>query len=146
MKHQYYILFIFFVFGLFSIPQANAQSESELVNICTKISKQKDEAKYLNDYKIRLESSTPAPKQKFSVILRRDTRYKFTLCNSRDYPGKAILQVFDNQKMIATTHLKSGKDLRNVYLDVKKTSTYHMIVKFQGGKEGLAVVILSFVP
>ncbi|HQB76783.1 MAG TPA: hypothetical protein PLJ52_00400, partial [Tenuifilaceae bacterium] len=88
--------------------KAFAQTEDELIEICGMIAK---EATYLKDFKIRLDAGDPPPTQRFSVILKKDIKYRFSVCNSKDFEGKVVLQLFDNNRLLATTHvIATGKD------------------------------------
>jgi hypothetical protein len=120
-----------------------AQSETELVEICTEIAK---DATYLKDFKALLDAGTPPPVQRFTVVLQKDTKYRFSICSSKDYPGEGILQVYDNNRLIATTYnVATGKSVPVIDLNCLKTGPYHIFIQFKDGKPGLAVGILSFV-
>ena len=139
------ILFAFsiLVFGLVLTNSAKAQSEEELVQICGMIAK---EATFLKDFRIKLDAGDPPPVQRIPVILKKDVKYRFTVCNSKDFEGKVILQLYDNNRMLATTYvIASGKDYPSIDWVCSKTGAYHLFFTFRDGKAGLTVGLLSMV-
>ncbi len=142
MKNKF-LIFIVFLFFLGFSGTAFAQTEDELVEICGMIAK---DATYLKDFKIRLDAGDPPPLQRFSVILKKDIKYRFSVCNSKDLEGKVILELFDNNRLIATTYvIATGKDFPSIDFICTKTGAYHLSFKFKDGKPGLAVGLLSLV-
>jgi hypothetical protein len=142
MKNKF-LIFIVFLFFLGFSGTAFAQTEDELVEICGMIAK---DATYLKDFKIRLDAGDPPPLQRFSVILKKDIKYRFSVCNSKDQEGKVILELFDNNRLIATTYvIATGKDFPSIDFICTKTGAYHLSFKFKDGKPGLAVGLLSLV-
>ena len=142
MKNKF-LIFIVFLFFLGFSGTAFAQTEDELVEICGMIAK---DATYLKDFKIRLDAGDPPPLQRFSVILKKDIKYRFSVCNSKDLEGKVLLELFDNNRLIATTYvIATGKDFPSIDFICTKTGAYHLSFKFKDGKPGLAVGLLSLV-
>ncbi len=142
MKNKF-LFFAVLLFGLGFSSSAFAQTEDELVDICGMIAK---DAQYLKDFKIRLDAGDPPPLQRFSVILKKDIKYRFSVCNSKDFEGKVILELFDNNRLIATTYIiATGKDFPSIDFICTKTGAYHLSFKFKDGKPGLAVGLLSLV-
>jgi hypothetical protein len=122
---------------------AYSQSEDELVEICGMIA---GEATFLKDFKIRLDSGDPPPVQRFSVILKKGIKYRFSVCNSKDKDGKVVLQLLDNNRLLATTHVvATGKDYPTIDYVCTKTGAFHLFFTFKDGKSGLAVGLLSLV-
>jgi len=123
--------------------KVNAQSEEELVQICTMVA---GDAEYLKDFRIKLDAGDPPPVQRFPILLKKDIKYRFTVCNSKDYEGKVILQLFDNNRQLATTYIvATGKDYPYIDWVCTKTGAYHLVYSFRDGKAGLAVGLLSMV-
>ncbi|MFP4620771.1 MAG: hypothetical protein ACLFM7_05635 [Bacteroidales bacterium] len=143
---RFYILIILSIFTLGSLNTLQAQSGEELVNMCTELA---EDTKYLKDFTVKLSDADPGedpPSQKKSLMLRKNTQYRFTICSSRDFPGRGILKIYSSNKMLASNYEEeSGEMYPSVDLKVKKTGPYHIWVEFEDGKEGLAVVVLSFV-
>jgi hypothetical protein len=137
-------LFFLLTAGIFGYSTvAYSQSEDELVEICGMIA---GEATFLKDFKIRLDSGDPPPIQRFSVILKKGIKYRFSVCNSKDQDGKVVLQLLDNNRLLATTHIvATGKDWPFIDYVCTKTGAYHLFFSFKDGKSGLAVGLLSLV-
>ena len=134
---------IILVLAVASFAGVKAQTGQELVDICVAMS---EGAKYLKDFQIKLQTGDPAPTFKQTLVLAKNTIYKFTVCNSKDYPGEAILSLYDNNRLLASTHnVATGEDETEFHLKCSKTGVYHVFVQFKDGKEGFAVVMLSFV-
>lgn len=129
-----------------SLNSVQAQTGEELVNMCTELA---EDAKYLKDYTVKLSGAAPGedpPSQKKSLMLRKNTQYRFTICSSQDFPGRGILKVYSSNKLLASNYVENtGKMFPSVDIKVQKTGPYHLWVEFEDGKEGLAVVVLSFV-
>lgn len=142
MKNKFLIFAaLFFLMGFSGT--VIAQTEDELVEICGLIAK---DATYLKDFKIKLDAGDPPPIQRFSVILKKDIKYRFSVCNSKDFEGKVILELFDNNRLLAQTYvIASGKDYPCIDYACTKTGAYHLSFKFKEGKQGLAVGLLSMV-
>jgi hypothetical protein len=147
MKRLTIIIFLgIFAWGFANVQTAQAQTGEELVNVCTKLV---DDATYLKDYTVKLGAAAPGedpPSQKKSLMLRKGTHYRFIICSSRDHPGRGILKVYSSSKLLVSNYVPAtGKIFRSVDFKCQRTGPYHMWVEFEDGKEGLAVVILSFV-
>ena len=131
--------------GLLAISSnsAKAQTEEELVQICGSIA---GDATYLKDFKIKLDAGDPPPIQRFSAVLKKDVKYRFTVCNSKDYDGQVVLNLMDNNRTLASTHVAaSGKDYPTIDWVCSKTGGYHLFFRFREGKEGMAVGLISMV-
>ena len=140
-----FTLFAIFLFG--NIYTAKAQSGQELVDICSMVAGK--DVTYLKDFQVKLDAAKPGeepPTSRFSVVLSKNTQYRFTICNSKDYSGQGILQLYDNNRLLGTNFVvATGKSYP--YFDFKCTTTgvYHIFVTFKEGEQGLAVTMLSFV-
>jgi hypothetical protein len=144
---------LLFVFGIaiaiggFSAPKAVAQSGSKLVELCNSVAG--DDATYLKDFYVELDAAGPegkAPEQRFTIVLSKNTEYRFTVCNAEGSQGKAILQLYDVSKLYASTYNpQTGQTFQSFNFQCQKTGAYHLIVSFLDGKKGSAVVIASFV-
>lgn len=142
MKNKLLIILISFFLVGFSF-KSYAQTEDDLVEICAMIA---GDATFLKDFKIRLDAGDPPPTQRFSVILKKGIKYRFSVCNSKDMEGKVVLQLLDNNRLLATTYVvASGKDYPSIDYVCTKTGAYHLFFNFRDGKPGLAVGLLSLV-
>jgi hypothetical protein len=143
MKRIIYI-FAFFLVAGFNIY---AQPEDILVDVCS--NKAGDDATYLKDFIVSLDGVGPgekAPVAKFSMILKKSTLYRFTICNAESSSDEGVLKLFDTQRMIASNYLQSSGELFESFdFKCQKTGVYHVFISFKEGKAGKAVGILSFV-
>ena len=129
--------------GIAMYKPANAQTEEELVQICGTIA---GDATYLKDFKIKLDAGDPPPVQRFSALLKKDVIYRFSVCNSKDYEGKVVLNLLDNNRLLASTYvIASGKDYPSIDWVCSKTGAYHLFFQFRDGKSGMAVGLISMV-
>ncbi|HDP54326.1 MAG TPA: hypothetical protein ENN24_01395 [Bacteroidetes bacterium] len=142
MKNKITLLLVsFFLLGFSA--NSFAQSEDDLVEICAMVA---GDATFLKDFKIRLDAGDPPPTQRFSVILKKGIKYRFSVCNSNDLEGKVVLQLLDNNRLLATTYVvATGKDYPSIDYACTKTGAYHLFYSFRDGKPGLAVGLLSLV-
>ena len=83
---------------------------------------------------------------KFSMVLSKNTNYRFSICNHPDSEGEAVLQLYDMATLQGATYMESlGKDFPFFDFKCQKTGVYHIFISFQEGKSGKAVGILSYV-
>jgi len=147
MRNVYIIFALFAILLLGNSNKLFAQSGQELVDICGMIAG--DDATYLKDFQVKLEAAKPGeepPVARHSVVLSKNTKYRFTICNSKDFQGEAILQIYDNNRLLGTTYIvATGKSYPSVEFKCTQTGVYHIFVNFKEGEQGLAVALLSFV-
>lgn len=136
------IVIIFAILFGFQINHVFAQSD-ELVNVCALGI---GNATYLKDYKVKMSgSSVSPPVTKFNVIMNKGTMYKLTACNAEGYAGKAVIQLGEKNKVLGTNLKADGTFVKAVGFQCQKTGMYSISVSFKDGKEGAAVVILSYI-
>jgi len=144
MRKLIFTLFAFIL--LISTHKSFAQSGQELLDICNMVA---GEATYLKDFQIKLDEAKPgeeSPTARYSLVLSKNTQYRFSVCNSKDYSGEAIIQIFDNNRLIGTNHMvATGKTYPTFDFKCSSAGVYHIFVNFKEGKQGLAVVLLSYV-
>jgi len=143
---NYYVIVALFAIFILNNNSAKAQSGQELVDLCNIIA---DDATYLKDFQVKLDAAKPGeekPNMKFSVVLSKSTQYRFSICNSKDYPGKAIISLYDNNRLLGTNYVvATGKNYPSFDFKCQSTGVYHIFIDFKEGEQGLAVVLLSFV-
>ena len=123
--------------------ESKAQSAEDLVQICGMVA---GDATFLKDFTVRLDAGDPPPIQRFSVLLRKGIKYRFSVCNSKDFDGKVVLQLFDNNRLQATTYIvATGEDYPSINYECTRTGAYHLFFSFKDGRPGLAVGLLSLV-
>ncbi|MBU8892231.1 MAG: hypothetical protein KOO66_05595 [Bacteroidales bacterium] len=146
MRYFYIIFALFAIIILGNTNKSFAQSGQELVDICGIIA---GDATYLKDFQIKLEAAKPGeepPTARHSVVLSKSTQYRFSICNSKDYSGEAIIQLYDNNRLLGTNYVvATGKSYPTFDFKCTTTGVYHIFISFKEGDQGLAVALLSFV-
>jgi len=147
MKKRFLFLFIFILIAWLGEKSANAQSSSKLVEFCA--ASAGDDATYLKDFVVELPEAGPdgkAPEQRYTMVLSKNTEYRFTVCNADGSEGKAMVQLFDLNKLYGSTYNPAtGQSVKSVNFQCQKTGAYHLIISFIDGKKGSAVAIVSFI-
>lgn len=145
MKHHIKTLLIVSTLFAFS-GIIYCQDVSELTAQCAASA---GDVTYLKDFPAKLDAGTPGgkpPSAKFSMLLSKNTSYRFTICTAPDSDGEAILDLYDLNILIGSTYNKTtGKDYPYFDFKCQKTGVYHIFVSFKEGKPGNAVGIMSFV-
>lgn len=107
------------------------------------------DATYLKDFQVVLNAALPEqlpPIVRYPLVLSKNNIYRFSLCTPEDSPGKAILQLYDSNKLIFSSYNKdTGEEYNPFNFLCQKTGIYHVFISFQEGKQGHAVGILSYV-
>ncbi len=146
MRNIYIIYALFAIILLGNSNKLSAQSGQELVDICGMIA---GDATYLKDFPIKLDAAKVGEEQakaRHSLVLSKNTQYRFSICNSKDYPGEAIIQLYDNNRLLGTNYIvATGKSYPSFDFKCTSTGVYHIFISFKEGEQGLAVALLSFV-
>ena len=143
MKKLFSAIFCLILLGSFS---ALAQEPSGFIDQC--VSMAGEDATYLKDFVVKLPNGSKEnpPVVKHSIVLRKNTVYRFTICNGEHSEGEAILKLFDNDRMQATNYVaKTGKIYQSINFNCSKTGPYTIFISFKDGKSGNAVGIMSYV-
>lgn len=146
MRNTYFIIILFAIFLIGKNNVLFAQSGQELVDICGMVA---GDATYLKDFQVKLDAAKPGeepPTARYSIVLSKNTEYLFSICNSNDYSGQAIFELYDNNRLLATNYvIATGQSYPKVSFKCSTTGVYHIFIKFKEGEQGLAVALLSFV-
>jgi hypothetical protein len=146
MRNVYIIFALFAVLLLGNSNKLFAQSGQELVDICGMVA---GDATYLKDFQIKLEAAKPGeepPRAAHSLVLSKNTKYRFSVCNSKDFQGEAVLQLYDNNRLLGTNYIvATGKSYPSFDFKCTQTGVYHIFISFKEGQQGMAVALLSFV-
>lgn len=140
--------FLFIITIFFSISHVIlAQSDQALVDACAAAAG--EDAMYLKDFIVNLDAGLPGekiPTAKYSMVLSKNTEYRFSICTSPDSEGKGIIQLFDSNRLLGSSfNATTGKEYPGFNFKCQKTGVYHVFISFQEGKPGKAVGILSFI-
>ena len=125
---------------------AFSQCNQKLVTYCT--SKVKEDATFIREYRARLteKSTAEIPVARYSVLLTKGNTYRFNICSALDYEGEGVIQLFDEDQLVASTfHTESKTNFEGFEFSCNKTAIYKMYISFLEGKEGCAVTVLSLV-
>ena len=139
-----FIILALLIAGTYTLQ---AQSAAALVDMCAMGAG--DDATYLKDYIVELpaaQSSERPPVEKVTILLKKNTQYRLTICNSETSQGNAIIQLYDEGKLLGSTYNpETGREFQGFDFTCTKTGPYHIFLSFQDGKAGSAVCILSFI-
>jgi len=143
MKQITGLIFIF----LLGCPLTMAQNETELIDRCVSLAG--DDVTYLKDFVVKLPASrntSDPPAAKNSIMLRKNTVYRFTVCTVDGSDGEAIIKLFDADQMLATNfNPTSGKIYQSFNFNCSRTGPYTLLISFKDGKKGRAIGVMSYV-
>ncbi len=137
--------FTLFIFAGISFA-VSAQDISELTGQCAASA---GDVTYLKDFPVKLDAGTPGgkpPAAKFSMLLSKNTAYRFTICTAPDSEGEAVLKLYEMNNLQGSTYNEeTGKDYPGFDFKCQKTGVYHIFISFKDGKPGESVGIMSFI-
>lgn len=144
MKKTVFIA-ILFTAAIFT-QTVKAQTEAQRIELCTKVA---GEATLEKSYTCQLAAADDggrAPTFKQAVAMRKGNKFRFTICTDEESSGEAILQLYDEAKMIGSSYsADTGKTYQNFDFECNKTAVYVIIISIKDGKDGSAVGIVSHV-
>jgi hypothetical protein len=126
---------------------AYGQSSDPLVSNC--ILNAGPDAKYLKDFRIQLgKADNPGePRYKTQMSLWKNTRYRFSLCNSEDSEGKLYLNLKDdaNKTVLSSWDPETGKTYTFIDFICNKSGIYWLSFDFTGGMKGSGAGVVSMI-
>ena len=106
-------------------------------------------AKYLKDFRVQLgKTANPADlRYKANMSLWKNTKYRFTLCNTEDSKGQLILSLKDdaNKIILSSFDQKTGKTYPFVDFICRKSGIYQLNYDFTNGQQGSGIGVVSMV-
>ena len=106
-------------------------------------------ARYLKDFRIQLGKATTQgePRYKANMSLWKNTKYRFTLCNSEDSKGQLILNLKDDTDKIVASSFdqQTGKTYSFIDFLCNKSGIYQLNYDFAGGQQGSGVGVVSMI-
>ena len=139
-------LTLFLFITAFCLQSVKAQTEAQRVDLCAKLA---GDASFLSDYPVQLSVASDgerAPVYRKAIALRKGNRYRFTICTDEESSGDAVLELYDQNKLMGSSYNpETGKEYRVFDFDCNKTAIYIVFVSFKDGKDGSAIGILSHV-
>lgn len=140
-----YIITISFLFATTLL--LTGQSTDQLVSNCAMNAG--NDAKYLKDFRIQLGNATLQTDLRFkaNMSLWKNTKYRFSMCNTDDSKGKLILNIIDdtNNIILSSFDQKSGKTYPYVDLICNKSGIYQLNYDFINGQKGSGIGVVSMV-
>jgi len=80
-----------------------------------------------------------------TLTLNKNSLYKFTILNHiGDFPGDAIVQILDNDQVIATNKVQE-KYYEQFMFKCNKTGFYDILIHFDENKQGSSLIKLFLV-
>jgi len=135
------------VFVCSTFLKVSGQTTQKLVDLCNKVAG--EEVTYLKDIYVELDAAGPdgkAPKQQTTLILQKGTEYRFTICDAEGSDGKAMIQLYDMNKLYASTYTAAtGQSVNGFNFQCQKTGPYHVFIQSIDGKKITSVAIMSLV-
>ena len=125
----------------------SGQATDPLVNSC--IASAGPNSKYLKDFRIQLsKASDPGElRYKTQMSLWKNTKYRFTMCNSDNSSGKLILSIKDNTNkvILSSYNQKTKKTYPYVDFICNKSGIYQLNFDFTDGQQGSGVGVVSMI-
>lgn len=141
------IIYIILTAGLLGTGYIQAQSLSEMVDMCA--TQAGEDATYLKDFQVTLGEAKPnqrPPVARFPLVLSKNNIYRFSVCTSEGSQGKAVIKLYDSNRMIFSSFVEDTREEYNPFnFMCQKTGIYHVFISFLDGKPGEAIGILSYV-
>jgi hypothetical protein len=143
MKRYLVTISLLFAFGC----MLSGQASDPLVSNC--VMNAGNDAKYLKDFRIQLGKSSAQNdlRYKANMSLWKNTKYRFTMCNTEDSKGKLFLSVKDdaNKVILSSYDKKTGKTYPFVDFVCNKSGIYQLNYDFTDGQQGSGVGVVSMV-
>ena len=139
------LLLLFIMFTGFTA--LHAQAPELMIDSCAAAAG--SNATYLKDFVVILPAATDRdnpPIARFPLVLSKSNIYRFSICNSRESGGVAVMKLYDSNRMIFSSYNETtGEESNPFNFMCQKTGIYHVFISFENGKPGQAVGILSYV-
>lgn len=137
------ILSILLTLGIVSF----GQTSDPFVSSC--VSNAGPDAKYLKDFRVQLGKSDNKNELRFkaNMSLWKNTKYRFSMCNTEDSKGQLILNIKDetDKVVLSTFNQSTGKIYPFVDFVCNKSGIYQLNYDFTDGQQGSGVGIVSMV-
>jgi len=139
---------VFFILSFLAISiMSFSQTADPLVSNC--VMNIGANARYLKDFRIQLGQATAPGEMRYkaNMSLWKNTKYRFTLCNSEDSKGLLILNLKDDtNKIVASSYdQKTGKSYQFIDFMCNKSGIYQIFYDFTGGQKGSGVGVVSMI-
>jgi hypothetical protein len=143
MKKYLITLLVFLTAGVLVL----GQSTDPLVSNC--VMNAGSNAKYLKDFRVQLGKASVSGELRYKaqMSLWKNTKYRFSMCNSEDSQGKLILSIKDdaNKVVLSSFDQKTGKTYPFIDFICNKSGKYQLNYDFTDGQQGSGVGVVSMV-
>jgi hypothetical protein len=143
MKKYLITLLVFLTTGILAL----GQSTDPLVSNC--VMNAGSNAKYLKDFRVQLGKASVSGELRYKaqMSLWKNTKYRFSMCNSEDSKGKLIITIKDdaNKVVVSSFDRKTGKTYPFIDFICNKSGIYQLNYDFNDGQQGSGVGVVSMV-
>ncbi|HOU01491.1 MAG TPA: hypothetical protein PK719_08885 [Bacteroidales bacterium] len=126
---------------------ARAQSTDPLINNC--VMNTGSNTRYLKDFRVQLGkgSTTGEMRYKAQMSLWKNTKYRFSMCNSDDSQGQLILTIKDESNKVVLSSYDQNTKKVYPFIDFicNKSGIYTLNYDFNEGNQGSGVGVVSMV-
>lgn len=140
------LIYLFVLPLILSFQNIYAQCGDGLIDVCH--GKLQD-TRFLRSFPVQLEAQKPGgslPVTRFNMVFNSGTIYRIFACNAQEYPGKVIISIYFQDRLIGTTYLVDQKrHLPHIQFNCGMSGVYHIDFYFEDGKQGCAMGMVSSV-
>ncbi|NMD01677.1 MAG: hypothetical protein GYA71_00220 [Bacteroidales bacterium] len=126
---------------------ARAQSTDPLISNC--VMNTGSNTRYLKDFRVQLGkgSTTGEMRYKAQMSLWKNTKYRFSMCNSDDSQGQLILTIKDESNKVVLSSYDQNTKKVYPFIDFicNKSGIYTLNYDFNEGNQGSGVGVVSMV-
>jgi hypothetical protein len=143
MKKIILSIALLFTFILLS----HGQMRDPLVSQC--ILNAGEDAKYLKDFRIQLGTTENQADMRYKakMSLWRNTKYRFSMCNTDSSKGRLILTIKDesDKTVLSSYDKKTGKIYPYIDFTCNKSGIYQICYDFENRQQGSGVGVVSMI-
>jgi hypothetical protein len=140
-----YIFLISFLFACTLL--VTGQSTDQLISNC--VMNAGPDARYLKDFRVQLGAAGGDSDLRFkaNISLWKNTKYRFSMCNTEGSKGQLILSIKDatNKTVISSFDKTSGKTYSYIDFVCNKSGIYQLNYDFLKGQQGSGIGVVSMI-
>jgi hypothetical protein len=126
---------------------ARAQSSDPLISNC--VMNAGSNTRYLKDFRVQLGKGSRAGEMRYKaqMSLWKNTKYRFSMCNSDDSQGQLILTIKDESNKVVLSSYDQNTKKVYPFIDFicNKSGIYTLNYDFNEGNQGSGVGVVSMV-
>jgi len=126
---------------------ARAQSSDPLISNC--VMNAGSNTRYLKDFRVQLGKGSRAGEMRYKaqMSLWKNTKYRFSMCNSDDSQGQLILTIKDESNKVVLSSYDQNTKKVYPFIDFicNKSGIYQISYDFTGGEKGSGVGVVSMI-